>query len=273
MYRDIKDGRYDSVQEFVANVMQPLRNPDNKDQWDICGRADFKGWFGGDCDTRDDVVVRLRDGWPAGQKIVDELSQSIDNSISAIPMDRRRKMRRGDFGDELDIHAVYRGRCDIAWTRPVRSMARGPQMIEVICNAQANWTVPQEHIMWCGVASIVLARKLELAGYRVKLSRGSISEMITSPSERSHCLVTIKDYSKPIDIATMAAVTMPGFFRAMILSWEVVHSRYKVRSGVSRSIGIKPEAGKVVVPNSVTNKGLAIAFINETINKVNEGKL
>ena len=270
----VTQGRYNNVQDFVAAALQPLRNDNNKHVFKTCEEPDCGGdWFGGDCKNRTQVVERLRDGWPRGQKLVDDLAASIASSIKAIPIDRRRKRVRGDFGDELDIHAVYRGRNDIAWSRPVRQNARGPQMIEVVCNAQGHAGVPQEQFMWCGVASVVLVKKLEAVGYRVKLSRGFISDTNTEPRERADCLVVIKDYGRPLDIATCAACTMPGFFRAIGLSWEVSHTRHKIDMGVSRTVGIKEIPGKIVVPPSVRDRETAIRFINKQIDALNAGTL
>lgn len=202
---------FDSVQDglrFYETVCADTSLSQNARIVDFNNRHDAK-WTG--CESAEQFASRIKQGWAEG---ADRLMRLPVAEIS--PTSIRRIRHRGEQGDELDIHRVYRGELDTAWEyrkRGARSAVG--RNITIVCNICANWNVIAERLFWRGAAALRVAEALESAGYSVRIVAGMGATSIDSNGNVNNgYLFDIKSPEQPIDVANLASVVcLPGYFR------------------------------------------------------------
>jgi hypothetical protein len=164
------------------------------------------------------VRAAVRDGWADGvQRMRDALREIGDTPA---PRSLRRSLARGDYGDELDIHAVYRGAFDRAWTRRTKRERIGRANVRLIAHILDNSSANAKDTFWRGAAVLRLADALSEAGYNVEIWAGYCTHRYAKSSAREFeawaCLdtITVKPASAPLDINALAAsLCLTGFAR------------------------------------------------------------
>ena len=276
--QSIADGRYDSVAEFMAECASLPRRKENHDLWAhewLGDAARGPSWFGAGCQTALDARRIISHGWPDGQRTMSAMLEKTV-AIAPVPRDRRRRLTRCELGDNLDIHAVYRGQLDRAWTCAVRQEGRGPQMIDVCVNATGAWHIGAEELQWRGIAACVLVDRLQSAGYRVRVTVGvGSNDLRTAKGGTVSLRVVTKDHDSPLDVATAAAIAFPGFFRVPCFAWIIAHADGKVSQGICdaspRTSFPKMEPGEIAIGHDVDSESSALAFVESTIAALDAG--
>jgi len=270
-HQDPWKAEYGSIQDFLTAIRLPVRNLKNQENYDRYFTERDSDFYGAGCNTANDVLRLMNDGWPEGRDRLNELRSQITN-IELIPRDRRRKPTRSNIGDTLDINAVYSGRFDIAWRVAKRQTTQGPQRIDICANMIAVWYDHSDVLFWRGAAAITLADLLEQAGYMVRLvvNFGGEPSIIDNENYKAiSCRITIKDHGMPLDITSTSSVILPGFFRALGLAWANNHSPHYLTSGVMRVGTGKVEPDEILASHTIRDHGAALAFVNDTIAKLN----
>ena len=262
----INDASYDSVAEFLDAVHE-CRNPINdKYRRELLERDNENDWLGAGCVTGNDVLRLMREGWPAGQRKMAGLMDGFDTS-ELTPMDTRRRLVRGDMGDHLDIGSVYAGRIGTAWTSARRKTAKAPQRVDILVNVGVAAMQRADVVFWRGACAVALADKLSQAGYMVRIAVTYVAE--TTSKESVNIRVTVKDYDKPLDMATTATVLLPGFFRSLILAWTAGHAACKVVKPLAYHREIMPADGELLVDLAVRDESSARQWLARSINRIN----
>lgn len=271
---------YDSVADLIAATQRAPIVPENKNSFSGIGgngRPSSRGWM---CSDRPDVrdpETALRalaePLFPQGAARVERLAREIQ---APAPVSIRRRMRRGDHGDELCMSRVWQGDLDNAWTRAqrVHTINASRVLISVYCGASAY--VDSETIAWRGVAAVALADALEAAGYTVAIRVIERSTLINRNGEKIDVNVTIKPEGTPLDVHRVAnVIASPMFFRGVILAHEIVYSPTKISPGVSY-----PDAARAtdepmpgfdftcLVSTDVSNAGAASVWVGEQVKKL-----
>jgi hypothetical protein len=269
MRQPMNDARYETIADFLEAMAAPSNNPINEPLRMAWGYDDNRpSWYGADCPTGRDVQTKMREGWSQGRDRLNELRDSIAE-IDNPPQDRRRKLTRTNAGDALDIHSVYSGRLDIAWRVARRRNNAGPQRVDLCANMICSGGEHADVLFWRGAAAALLTDILESAGYSVRLVvafGGKVADR-----ENVSCRITVKDHGMPFDISSTSATIMPGFFRALGHAWISGHCKGKMsESGISVLQGnVEPE--ELLLTHQIRDKGTALAFVNDTIAKINAG--
>ena len=120
-------------------------------------------WYGG---TAAQAAERAERGWVEG---ADEALKRLANLSVPLPTSVKRKLVREDHGDELDIHAVYRGDLSHAWSSRKRRPVRGSMLVRLVSQSDVNAWVTAEQLFWRGAALIKMADILTAAGYSVEI--------------------------------------------------------------------------------------------------------
>lgn len=221
----MNDARYDSVESFLDAVRAPAIIPENDSVRLSYAETEDRGhWYGAGCRTGADVQRLLSKGWTEGRRKALDAFSKLDLT-ALVPIDRRRKVTRADFGDSLDIGDVYAGRLATAWRIPKRRNAIGPSQYTITANMLASGGDNASVLFWRGAAAIALADLLETSGYATRLIVGFGGDC---SGKRVSCRITVKEYDKPLDLATASAVLMPGFFRALGHGWTAGHHPKKI---------------------------------------------
>lgn len=275
---------FDSIAEFCS---QPFQNSGNRancansigtdhGSWHYSG-GDATRWLG--ASTARQAAQRVTQGWPEGADRALNLLASLDVPP---PMDTKRRVTRSDQGDELDIHAVYKGQLDTAWSRRKRKQGRGPFIVRLVaqCNLLSSFT--PEEMFWRGAAIIKAVEMLTTAGYSVEVLGVTASHSVGGIGDFCHTY-PLKESKSPLDVAGLAGVVCnAGFhrlygFRAYSAAAERKHSTGDASSDTSGRIYdkyVKHEDGVPTfrVPYSTSTKRAVEAWLTELVTELETGE-
>jgi len=272
MHQPLDNANYSDVAAFLDAVNLPPRSKHNAASkgfyFDTEKRAHF---YGAGCDTARDVLRLMANGWPEGRARMQTLLDGMDTS-SLVPRDTRRRLRRCELGDAVNIGDVYAGRWQTAWTRATRQSAQAPQRVDLLVDVSIQGGRNHDELFWRGAAAIALCDMLESAGYMVRIVVGFSGVLVADRDRKASCRVTVKDYDKPLDVSTASAVMLPGFFRALGLAWMCNHSPIKCSesNGRLRSLcgTIKTEEGELLISSQVSDENTAKRWLATQLNRL-----
>lgn len=163
------------------------------------------------------VREKTAHGWTDGvQKM---LAAMRDMDEPPQPKSAKRRRARGDFGDSVDMGAVWAGNLDKAWQRTERREIRASRNVTIYAALGASWKVPASKLFWRGAAALKLADILTEAGYNVQIIGTRHSVKSFEESEANACqhiaqFVTIKELTAPLDLNSLASsLCLGGFTR------------------------------------------------------------
>lgn len=243
------------------------------------GTKSDQAWFG--AASVEELNNRLTHGWGEG---ADKLRTIATKQIN--PTSVRRRRVRGDQGDELDIHAVYRGDLSRAWTRSHRKSGVGPRSVSIVCNLACPHYVSADKLFWRGASALKLAEELTLAGYNVAMYGATGSENFDGKHSKLAQFIEIKSEDAPLDTSALAAiVAMPGFKRTRFHAGTVeecerrdIEVHYSLGSADQRPIfsGIAllpiPQTA-FIQPEDVLDKETAERWIDSVMSSIEEQQL
>jgi hypothetical protein len=272
MRQPLDNASYESIADFLSAMKAPPLNPANKKEWLAMGfdrRND--NWFGAGCRSGTDVQTLVSEGWGEGRERLNKFRGEM-GALNAAPVDRRRRMIRAAMGANVDMQRVWTGQLETAWTLHKRQFTAGPQQIELCANMICIGAEHPDVLFWRGAAAAVLTDALEAAGYMVKLTVVFGGRHYVENSKVS-CRITVKDHGAPFDIASTSATILPGFFRAIGHAWIAGHCKKDISSaGISVTQG-RVEDHELLLSHDIRDHGTALAFVNDTIEKINNGTL
>jgi hypothetical protein len=250
---------YDSVEEFCtapfvlpeneARCRRSMQKADNSWVADEGSGSPFgrDDWYGPDKCSAAVAANRALTGWPEGAK---QALERLSHIQVQTPVSVKRRAVRADQGDELDIHAVYRGDLDHAWTTRRRRNARGPRIVRIIAQFNLTGRVAAESLFWRGAAVIKLADILTEAGYNVEITAAMASIEVDQTSANWLITFPLKLAQSPLDVDALAGVVCnAGFhrtygFRAYLARWPKVRNN---NAGSDHS----DEGGKVIPASDI----------------------
>lgn len=204
---------FDSVEEY--RLLQP--SAANRGTLEACFADDRRDansskWYGV---TPGQIVGTLRDGWTEGAARLSELSEHVLSASSAESI--RRQIVRGSEGDDLDIHRVYCGGLDTAWTKRKRASRTAPPTITLVSILGCAFSIEADRLFWRGAAMAKLSDILQEAGYNVEilavLAAFGLCKSQDARSLVGH-VIPVKRADMPLDICSVATtICLPGFWR------------------------------------------------------------
>lgn len=227
---------FEDVGELVAAAKRPPVVEGNRSQWNH--HTPVPGWY---CQDRASVhtmhegMERLLDPtFPAGVARVERLSAAVDMPS---PVSIKRRMTRGDHGDEVDMQRVWTGHLETAWTRAKRMATPNVARVLIGVFVSSSAATDSDRMAWRGVAALALADALEKAGYSVAIrviSRSTLN--CAAPDVRADVDVALKREGQPLDLHRAASmIASPLLFRAAILGHNAQCAPFQVREGLSTS--------------------------------------
>src|SRR5574338_221039 len=155
----------------VAHAFEIPVHPNNRGEVEkqvtdeVRGMAQNRSWYGG-LTSVDQAKSLLVDGWHDGVNRLESLCADLNPPAAQT---RKRKPCWRDDGDDLNIERAMRGEWDTAWRSSRRVWTQGPQTIELYSIYGGSASLSAEEIFWNGAACVVLADRLEAAGYAVRI--------------------------------------------------------------------------------------------------------
>ena len=282
MLKRIKDGvrfcHFDSIADALA---EPMPNKENAARFarrymtDQCAReaGGAEYWHGDpDIKTGADAMEVFKKGWPKGLARADKELGHIE--LPRLPSVKRKRKRR-DFGDELDIHRTYRGDHDKAWstTERRRVPASAGGRVTLFLNYGIMSGESAEQLFWRGALAAKLVDALEATGRRVQIViHNTIRQCVYNADEsRFVHSITVKQYGGSMTIDKVIAVTgCAAFFRVVGFKLMLSHKE-KGTSGLgSRDTEIEPIApcGDNDVKIHITERVTDPASMREELDRV-----
>lgn len=236
-------------------------------------------WVG--ADTPQEAADRVTKGWPEGARRVFEKLQDLE--VPA-PTSVRRRMVRADQGDELDIHSVYRGDLDHAWTSRKRKHTRTKLTVRIVAQTNLLADMSANELFWRGAAVVKLSDALTEAGYNVEII-GALASRKVDRNENIDFLCTfpLKEASMPLDTEQLAGVICnAGFHRLFGFRAYGALADWNYKTGLDGTGCASDIEGRVikkgaldadgvktfVTPYEVTEKALAQAWISKCLQEL-----
>lgn len=167
----------------------------------------------------------IKEGWPEMLKTLQPMIErlrttfSLDNAAALNVEVRRRKVRRMDHGDSLDITRVWNGQLDTAWSKPVKfpRISASQKYATIYFDAATPGAVDAKDTLWRAAAAICMIEVLTRMGVNTEVWVGSTG---TSPYEygtrapgRFLSAVRVKAFTDPLNEDRMATMLSCAFYR------------------------------------------------------------
>jgi hypothetical protein len=184
---------------------------------------------------------------------IEELNRHInskpDDYIQHIQQKKRKRVKT-NFGNELDIHAVFQGRLDQAWdSTKIIEKDQEHRFITILADIGENWGADAKHSIWTMAVILKINDEIELAGKNVQIIVGDCARETIREKPLTTISCTIKKYNERLSVERLAAMTHLGFFRSFCFM-GLYSSKYMCQEGLGwhesfdkekMPIGIKEE--------------------------------
>ncbi len=176
--------------------------------------------------------------WPEG---VERLEKAFEQIEVPPAVSIRRKLVRGSFGgDSVDIHAVYRGDLEHAWTRRARRQAHGGTAYKTLYFPLIHsGATSSDSIFWRAAAMVKLADVLTEAGYSVEIvgHHGVCNGYYeggweNSKSKDVYHRVIVKAHNAPLDKSALVVATCLAGYSRTVGFKAITSVPYRVNSGL-----------------------------------------
>lgn len=251
-------------------------------------------WFGPSARTANEVtnlgLVGDKDLFSSLDDKVSELRKALgtyNNDYSATIKESRRVRSRSSQGDELDIHSIYQGRLDTAWSTTTREVFdKETKLVTLLIDNEDSANCSAQDSLWRAAAAVVVADELERAGKSVRIITygGTRFSIEAKPKTNFTVTITIKQFNSSLSLDRLAAMTHIGFgrgpgFLAMCMQPNLV------RSGLGMSVpysdkliplqmrgDIERGIAKVMYLGKANNKDQAIGIVDRVTAKYAGGQ-
>lgn len=212
---DIHYQHFASLSAMSAAVDHPPARKINKTVSDKFVKQHGRDWYGmaGNFDIVESTIkaANAKDSIKLVEKFMTDLSAHLPRAEGI-----RRQIRRGDSGDDIDIHAVNRGNIDRAWTSSRRTIKRGSGLLRIVVDVGGNHTTNAERLAWRGVAGAALAGVTSKAGYAVEIVAGFAIRKFKRDGSVLVSTTVIKPYNAAANTALVAStVCLSGYLRTL----------------------------------------------------------
>lgn len=212
------------------------------------------GFVGRSFESWADCANKTNEPWLEGLTVIEELMSRIRHESLPTPTSRRRKMRFGEQGDEIDFDRLRAGD-EKYWHEAFRENVRAPQTLTLFCNVAASYNVGSRDVFYRGAVGIVLADLLSQAGFSVELYLVSASSGAFRSGDDLIQTVCLKKAEAPVDTATIANAMSGWFLRSVIFQSRYADPTKKPSSNLGHPMHIHagmPELTNIAGPNSTT---------------------
>lgn len=218
-------------------------------------------WYGQGCKTAKEAMDKVRMGSPEllakitamwGDERPDLLLATSQTKV------RRRKRVRADYGDTLDMHKVWSGDLEHAWTRPEREfrLSATQRHATIYVDLAANAMVSAENALWRAATAMLICDILTTAGRAVEIYVGDSTTggfawgagpLITYTAMR------VKGYGEPLNEERLAAMVSLTFYRTYAFFMMMAAPFRMTSLGGARNSGMpyqlqeRADAGQLVV--------------------------
>lgn len=271
------DLHFDSIDVAVKSCLErPFKIYENgRNHASNMRHSDSLEWYGVEGGAPQ-VQACLKNGYPEGAVRIMAFLETINDKLP-IATGVARTLVRGDMGDHLDVHSMYRGQLDRAWTSSKRRLKKSTGLIRVCVDICANASTHADALMWRGVAGAAMAKVLEKARYSVEIAACMALREYIGDNQPSLATATfiVKPKAGRVDLDRLACtIGLAGFFRVVGFG-AVIHAADDLGLVAAANLGwysevsgLLPPDEKVTtlwVPQSVIDAATAAEWVKQTV--------
>lgn len=211
-----------------------------------------------------DVRRFITEGWMDGANRMRDKTKTKLKATTKMKNTRRVRCR-DNFKGNVDLNRILHGRTNDLFTRRKREHSTESPVLSLIIPMGGHCMRSQEQMFWTGAAGLLLAQRLEAAGFSVELVAAFAISTTGRSDQGSLISVTMKKSSEMMRIGTLAALTALGStfrtvgFISMIKSQHIAkHTRFGGELGYPKDLVTLPKLykdhpiwrkGAIVLPN------------------------
>ena len=172
---------------------------------------------------------------------IEKLRKEIKaEDIAQIVESPRRFRTFKNSGDELDIHRVYQGQLDKAWSTTYhKKEKREINLITLFIQIQGVALVDAKDTLWAAAVAVMLSDQLTKLGKSVKIIVGGASKSVTYKQHGICVSATVKQYNERLTLERLAAMSHIGFYRTFGFGAKACQP-YAVDPTLGRSYDMTP---------------------------------
>lgn len=221
---------FDSIEEMEREIPS-MTAVANGERWNhlLNGTGRYKDynsiWYY--ARTSQEAMAKCRDGWPELMEqlkpMIAKLRQSTGlATAAAVQVDvRRRKIRRGDNGDSLDMSRVWSGDLDTAWSKPVKfpRLSASQRYATIFADCSVSAHVNAVETLWRAAAAYCMVEMFNGMGVNTEVWSGLSGTECYQSHAAPYKLrggVRVKQFSQPINENRLATMLCAPFYRTWL---------------------------------------------------------
>jgi len=273
----LKNDRLVSVYfESILDLMDYVPSGENADvfrKFMNRSQRNYSNWLGSTNENVGDVIDHALTGdkalYESLMKKVNRMNKTIDmsnvNSKQRIESVKR-KLKFDRFGDELDIHKVYAGKLESAWSRRERVVVdKKHSLITLFINIGGLALVDADDSLWRSVVVLKVFGELQKAGKSVRiLVGGTSSAAFQRVGHSCSCAVVVKEYNQSLSVERLAAMSHVGFHRVFGFAAKSAQNEYKLSGGMGATIKIGDHNVPINLQEEVKDGHTKIVYIDKS---------
>lgn len=261
--REMENGRVSFEWDTLKELLEDIEEAKQKSCAQFTAGSyidDPESWYG--CGSEAEYMHHLQNGWP---ELRQQLEKMMEDAIPLLPqfhnktIERHRKRKRADHGDELDMGRVWNGELDTAWVAPHHTERESitTKRITVAIDISTSCQRSNNQCMWRAALATVLCDKLAAAGKSFEVYATSRQSRVWYNDVRTlHTAFCIKRTSEPLVLDTLCTMVSVGMQRACnfrsfhtALDGQVKshYATYDVHDGLPATLQERRDKGELIL--------------------------
>lgn len=176
-----------------------------------------KDFLGEELRSHDEVEKRFNRNWAAALYDVEQCRKKINEFELPELRSRKRKRHYNSEEGDIDVERLLEG-SDNFREATKRQSKEGNSEVTIVVDIVAPHFENSESIFWRGAAGLVIADKLNDAGYSVELwNIASIGRGFTDTDKKIAMAAVLKRCSDPFDLSSLCNAMGGWYFRAAMI--------------------------------------------------------
>lgn len=201
--------------------------------------ASSSSWFGPGLSRAEDLLPLADKGWDtlvaAVKRKAEDLVFKPDVMPVAVTTGMRRTRVRAEAGNELDIHRVYQGRTDVAWSSTRHELKKQRRRaVHIYVNIGGLGDVDAIDSQWRAAATYRICELFQRNGYTVEITVGATASEVfpKKPGMLCHTSFTAKPSGMPLNLNRLAIQATMAWHRVFNFHARCCNDKgYQVSSG------------------------------------------
>lgn len=204
---------------FAFDSVQGITDYVNPDLYEVQDREFVFGEEnkGEDLENWEKVQERSKKDWAEGMYVFQQFVDRLTSAALPDVKSKRRVVRFGTEGDEIDFERMRQGYTDF-WRTTTREESTGPATMTVVIDTSTPSNKNSDDILWRGAVGIALAKILEEKGWGVEIWVVNGSTLYMGEDTSVYTACCLKKPGDPLDVSTLINTVSGWFYRTAIFA-------------------------------------------------------